>query len=117
MAPSLPERCQAQAGMCSESPGPQPIRSPSISVQPQPATTNTIASHECRWTVVATPGSNSCASASMVRVGRSPSVPTYTPTRCPRSLGPIATWPAETTSRWLSRQSSMNLARRLFCTW
>ena len=43
------ERCQVQAGRCSESPGSHSNRSPSISVQPHPATTKSMASQECRW--------------------------------------------------------------------
>ena len=74
--PSLPCRCQLQAGRCSESPGPQWIRSPSISVQARPATQNIMASQEWRCTVLTVPGSISWAVASMARVGRSPSAPT-----------------------------------------
>ncbi len=74
--PSLPCRCQLQAGRCSESPGPQWIRVPSTSVQASPATQNTIASHEWRCTVLTVPGSISCAVASIDRVGRPPSAPT-----------------------------------------
>jgi hypothetical protein len=73
--PSLPWRCQLQAGRWRESPGPHSIRCPSISVQACPATQNIIASQECRWTVLPTPGSISWAVASMARVGRPPSAP------------------------------------------
>ena len=50
--------------------------------------------------VEVTPGSISCASASIERVGRSPSAPTYTPTRVPRSVSTISTSSRATTVFW-----------------
>jgi len=67
-SPSLPGRCQAQDGD-EANPRPQSIRSPSISVQPRPATTRTIASQECLCTVETNTGSISCARASIERWG------------------------------------------------
>ena len=115
--PSLPCRCQAQAGRWSESPGPHSMRSPSISVQPQPPTTKSIASQEWRWTVEVTPGSISWTRASMERVGRSASAPTYTPRRMPRAVSCISTSPTRTTVLRYLRHSSRKSARRFFCTW
>ena len=74
--PSLPWRCQLQAGQVQRVPRAPVDPLPSISVHASPATQNTIASHEWRCTVLTAPGSISCAVASIDRVGRPPSAPT-----------------------------------------